>query len=160
MRLRSFVNALVLVSGIAAASPLYATNPIPAIGREVVRDARDAKSILTQPLRWDRRRWARFAEGTALVAALYAVDRETIERVQANRSSATDDVAKFITPFGGGRATQLSVLLILAGAASGHDNVRDAGRDALEAEIIASGIVTPALKRAFGRARPFQELGV
>jgi len=62
-------------------------------------------------------------------------------------------------PFGGRRAEYISAALIVGGLFAHDENVRDAGRDSLEAEIIAGGIVTPLLKRAFGRARPIQGEG-
>lgn len=127
--------------------------------REAVRYVRDAKSLATEPLRWDRGQWARFGEGSAAVLALYAVDRQTSDRVQEHRSSSTDQFAKTITPFGGNRAKQLSLLMIAAGAGLHDTSLRDAGRDSLEAELFAAGIVTPLLKRAFGRARPIQNEG-
>lgn len=129
------------------------------VKHEVVRYVRDAKSLATAPLRWDRRTWARFGEGTAVVVALYATDRQTSDRVQEHRSSSTDQFAKTITPFGGHRALELSALMIAAGAGMHDMNLRDAGRDSLQSEIWAAGVVTPLLKRAFGRARPVQNEG-
>ena len=130
-----------------------------AVGREVVRYARDAKSMAAAPLHWDRAAWTRFGEGLAVVGALYAMDQEAIDRVQDNRTSFSDDFAKTITPLGGHRSLEISVLLIAAGAGMHRGNVRDAGRDALESELIAAGVVTPLLKRVFGRARPIQNEG-
>jgi hypothetical protein len=127
--------------------------------RELKRYGRDAKGMALAPAHWDRGRWIRFGEGTAAVAALYAADRTLYRDVQNARSSFTNDVAKAVTPFGGRRAENVSLLLIGAGAGLHDDNLRDAGRDSLEAELIAGGIVTPLLKRAFGRARPSQEEG-
>jgi undecaprenyl-diphosphatase len=141
--------------------PLYGDDcPIvSAVKHEVVRDVNDAKSLAADPLRWDRKMWTRFAEGSAVVVALYAIDRQTSDRVQQNRSSSTDQFAKTITPFGGHRAIELSALMIAAGAGMHDTNLRDAGRDSLESELWAAGIVTPLLKRAFGRARPVQNEG-
>ena len=145
-----------------AALPAYGADDCPvvsAVKHEVVRDVQDAKSLATAPLRWDRKTWERFAEGTAVVVALYATDRQTSDRVQQNRTSSTDQFAKTLTPFGGQRALDLSVLMIAAGAGMRDTNLRDAGRDSLESELWAAGIVTPLLKRAFGRARPSQNEG-
>ncbi|MEA2165892.1 MAG: hypothetical protein QOK37_4019 [Thermoanaerobaculia bacterium] len=64
-----------------------------------------------------------------------------------------------MTPFGGHRAIDISVLMIAAGAGIHDNNLRDAGRDSLQSELWAAGIVTPLLKRAFGRARPIQNEG-
>lgn len=147
---------------LAVSLPAYGADDCPAVGavkHEVVRDVQDAKSLALAPLRWDRKTWARFAEGTAVVLALYATDRQTSDSVQRNRSSSTDQFAKTLTPFGGHRALELSVLMIAAGAGVRDTNLRDAGRDSLESELWAAGIVTPMLKRFFGRARPIQDEG-
>ncbi|MCU1347779.1 MAG: phosphoesterase PA-phosphatase related protein [Acidobacteria bacterium] len=130
-----------------------------AVVAELERYGHDIKDIALAPAHWDRGRWIRFAEGTAAVAALYAADKALYRNVQDHRTSFTDDFAKAVTPFGGRRAENISALLILAGAGMHDDTLRDAGRDSLESEIIAGGIVTPLLKRAFGRARPIQDQG-
>jgi undecaprenyl-diphosphatase len=130
-----------------------------AVKHEVVRYVRDAKSLATAPLHWDRQAWERFGEGTAAVVALYATDKQTSERVARERSSSTDQFAKTLTPFGGHRALEISALMILTGAGIHDDTLRDAGRDSLQSEFFAAGIVTPLLKIAFGRARPNQNQG-
>lgn len=132
---------------------------VASVKEEAIRYVRDAKGLAAAPLRWDRHTWERFGEGTAVVVALYATDRQTSDRVQANRTSSTDQFAKTITPFGGHRALELSALMIAAGAGIHDTNLRDAGRDSLQSELWAAGIVTPLLKRAFGRARPVQNEG-
>ena len=47
--------------------------------------------------------------------------------------------------------------VIVIGAATHHDGLRDTGRDAFESELIAAGLITPVLKRVVGRARPNQD---
>ena len=126
---------------------------------EVVRYVRDARSLAAAPLHWDRAAWERFGEGTAVVVALYATDKQTSDRAARQRSSSTDQFAKTLTPFGGHRALEISALMIAAGAGTHNDTLRDAGRDSLQSELFAAGIVTPLLKRAFGRARPIQNEG-
>lgn len=130
-----------------------------AVPREVKRYARDAKSLALALLHWTPREWARFGEGVAAVGALYAADQHLYNDVQRHRTSFTDDFAKNITPFGGQRAEYISAVMIAGGALAHNGDLRDAGRDSLESEIIAGGVVTPLLKRAFGRARPIQEEG-
>jgi hypothetical protein len=130
-----------------------------AVKHEVVRYVRDAKSLAAAPLHWDRQAWERFGEGTAVVVALYATDKQTSDRVAQQRSSSTDQFAKTLTPFGGHRALEISALMILTGAGIHDDTLRDAGRDSLQSEFFAAGIVTPLLKTAFGRARPIQNEG-
>ncbi len=149
------------------AAPALADEPCPsrpkcaavAVEHEVFRYAKDTRSLVTAPLHWDAHAWERFAEGSAVVLTLYSQDRPLYDRVQANRSSFTDSFAKRVTPFGGGRGMQLSVVLIVAGIGLHDDALRDAGRDALEADILAGGLVTPAIKHIAGRARPIQNEG-
>ncbi len=114
----------------------------------------DAKTLATAPLHWKAPEWRRFAEGVAAVAAVMIADRRLEDAFQRNRSSSTDSFARRVTPFGGGRAMQVSAVLIGAGWLTHNENVLGAGRDSLEAEIWAAGIVTPLLKDTFGRARP------
>src|SRR5947209_11017081 len=145
-----------------AALPMYGADDCHVLciaKREVVRYVRDAKSLATAPLHWDEKQWARFGEGSSAVLALYATDRQTSDYVQRHRTSSTNQFAKDITPFGGHRALQASVLMIAAGAGIHDTTLRDAGRDSFEAELLAAGVVTPLLKRVFGRARPIQSEG-
>lgn len=140
----------------ASTSSLFAADVFTS---EVRRYLSDAKSLAVSPLHWHRAEWTRFGEGTAAVLALYAADKSLYDDVQRNRSSFTNNFAKDITPFGGHRALELSVLMIAGGALAHQTETRDAGRDSLEAEFWAAGVVTPILKRAFGRARPSQDEG-
>lgn len=143
--------ALILVT-----TPLYAAN---AVENELRRYARDAKDLTLAPLRWDRAAWLRFGEATAAVAVVYAADQHIYDSVQRHRTSFSDRFAKDITPFGGRRALDISALMIIIGAWRHDATLRDAGRDSLESEIWAGGVVTPLLKRGFGRARPVQMEG-
>ena len=150
------IMRFLLILLLASTTPLFGSD---AVTNEVKRDLRDARSLATSPLHWHRAEWIRFGEGSAAVLALYAADRSLYDGVQRNRSSFTDRFAKDVTPFGGHRALELSVLMIVGGALSHQTATRDAGRDSLEAEFWAAGVVTPILKRAFGRARPSQGEG-
>jgi hypothetical protein len=157
---RPLIALALLLLTIWASVPLRAEESKLAIAKRAVtaeakRYLRDAQSMT----RWDQRQWRRFGEGVAAVGVVYALDKPLYDAVQRNRSDFTDDLSKVVTPFGGRRAENISALLIVAGVWSHDDNLRDAGRDSLEAEIIAGGVVTPLLKRAFGRARPIQDEG-
>src|SRR5437764_2164939 len=153
--MRTLAAALAIT--LVAALPLRAADG--GIIRELKRYGRDAKELTLAPTRWNRGQWARFGEGVAAVAAVYAADRKLYDTVQRNRSSFSNDFAKAVTPFGGRRALDISALMIIAGAASHNARLRDAGRDSLESELWAAGVVTPLLKRGFGRARPSQDEG-
>jgi membrane-associated phospholipid phosphatase len=126
---------------------------------ELQRAAADVKSLASAPLHWRAKEWKRFAEGAALVLVVAAADKPIEDAFQRNRSSTTNSFAKAITPFGGGRALQISALLFGAGALLHNATIEDAGRDSLEAELWAAGVVTPMIKRAAGRFRPSAEMG-
>jgi len=129
------------------------------VRNEIRRYLRDARSLALAPAGWDAAAWRRFGEGSAAVGALYLGDRSIYDMVQRNRTGLSNQFAKDITPFGGRRAIDIGVLLVAVGAFDHDLNLRDAGRDSLESELLAAGILTPLLKRAFGRARPSQEEG-
>ncbi|PYQ57974.1 MAG: hypothetical protein DMF58_16770, partial [Acidobacteria bacterium] len=112
------------------------------------------KSLATAPLHWKKAQWTRFGEGLGLIAIVMAADKPIEDAFQRNRSSSTNSFAKAVTPFGGGRGLEVSALLFGAGKLFHDANVEDAGRDALESDLLAGGIVTPLLKDLFGRARP------
>lgn len=126
---------------------------------ELQRAAADVKSLITAPLHWRAHQWRRFGEGAALVLAVGAADKPIEDAFQRNRTSSTNSFARTITPWGGHRALEVSALLIGAGYFLHNQNVLGAGRDSLEAEFWAAGVVTPLIKRAAGRARPNAELG-
>ena len=125
-------------------------------GKTYVRDLRE---ISFAPAHWKQRQWLHFAEGATAVAVMYTLDERLYRNAQNHRSAFTNDFAKMLTPFGGRRAEIISVALIGSGLWLHDNEVRDAGRDSLESEILAGGLVTPLLKRAFGRARPSQDAG-
>ncbi len=130
-----------------------------AVVRELKRYGHDFKEMAVAPTRWTPAQWARLGEGVAAGGAVYAADEHLYNAFQRNRSELTDDFAKIVTPFGGRRALNISALLIVGGIWLRNDSMRDGGRDSLESEIWAGGVVTPLLKRGFGRARPIQDEG-
>ena len=115
--------------------------------KDAIKDAAktavdDATTLAKAPIKWKAPEWRRFAEGAGTVAAVMVADKKLEDIFQRNRSSATDSFARKVTPFGGGRASQVSAVLIATGWLIHNDNVFGAGRDSLEAEIWAGGIVT------------------
>lgn len=132
---------------------------LPLQAGELQNAARDAKSLALAPIHWKSAEWRRLGEGAAAVVAVGLFDKPIDDFVQRNRSSFTDHFAKVITPFGGGRGLQLTVLMFAGGALLHRSNLEGAGRDALIAELWAAGVVTPLLKDVFGRARPSLDEG-
>ncbi len=143
--------ALVLIT-----VPLLAGEPpiVRAVRQEAQRYLTDAGGIATAPLHWDERTWKQVALILAADGAAFAVDEEVAEVVQRNRTPASEDLSRFVTPLGGGRGLQLAAATFVTGLVLRKPELRDTGREAVEASFLASGIITPTLKRIAGRTRP------
>jgi membrane-associated phospholipid phosphatase len=148
-----------LVFALVLSPHAFAANPGKAVVDEVKRYGSDAASMIRAPLHWDEAMWRKVAIISAADAAAFAADESIADAVQRNRGHFSDEFAKQITPFGGGRALQLSAATVLLGLATHNTKLRDTGRDAVEASIFASGFITPAIKHVVGRSRPFANEG-
>jgi len=147
------------VFALLAAQQLVAANPGKAVVDEVKRYGSDAAALVRAPLQWDEAMWRKVAIIAGADAAAFAADESIADFAQRNRSHASDQFAKAITPFGGGRALQFSGATLMLGLATHNLRLRDTGRDAIEASIFAAGLITPAVKRLAGRSRPFENEG-
>jgi hypothetical protein len=127
-----------------------------AVREEARRYLLDGRSILTSPLHWDSSDWARAGVIVAALAILGRKDTAIDAAVQRNKSSRTDAVASAVTPLGSYAAVGVSVAALGGGWLLRDAPLRDTGRDAIEAELLAAGIVTPLLKTLTGRVRPSQ----
>jgi membrane-associated phospholipid phosphatase len=82
-----------------------------------------------------------------------AADKPLLKAVQ--RTHAPFD----ITPLGGHDALLISGAMLGAGWLAHDERLRAAGLESAEAQIIASQLLVPVLKRAAGRARPSADEG-
>jgi hypothetical protein len=124
---------------------------------EARRYVTDTKLILTSPLRWDSSEWARAGAFVGALVVLGRKDSSIDAAVARNRSSRTDAVSSAVTPFGSYAAVGASIAALGGGWLLRDTRLRDMGRDAIEAELLAAGIVTPLLKTLTGRVRPNPE---
>lgn len=129
-----------------------ATIEQPWFGERVVCDL---GSISSAPLRWDDQDWA--VAGACIggtVAAGIALDRPVQHASQRNRSADLDDWSSHIGVMG-----SIGSFAVIAGTGlgawtAGDARLGDAAVDALEASIIAAGVITPLIKATAGRTRP------
>jgi hypothetical protein len=126
------------------------------LGNEARRYVGDTAYILTAPIHWDSRTWIEAVAAAAAIAVISHEDQPIENGVQHLRSSTTNSVSSAVTPLGSSVAVGLSVAALGGGLLFKDPKLRDLGRDAVESEVIAAGIVTPLLKWAFGRTRPSQ----
>lgn len=121
---------------------------------------KDATGVLGAPLHWQGGDWLRFGAASAVLAPVAAwADGPARSAVSKVHSSSLDDVTRIFEPFG----MEYSYATLGAFAVFGlvfHDSkARSVAVDGLAASLLASGVITPALKFTIGRARPWQEQG-
>jgi len=116
--------------------------------------ADDTRSILTAPLRWDRRDWLLVGGLTSLVVASTSADGMIREESQENITPQLHTFTKNAQRFG----AEGSWLVLGAFEAYGHfakdQRARAVAIDGLSASVISAGILTPLMKFTVGRVRP------
>jgi len=119
----------------------------------------DVKHELTAPAHWQQQQWQDFGWATlAVVGTAVIVDRPLRDEMRrhSGNSRFMHDIERF------GAQYSLGVLggFFVAGTLGGNDKALSVAQDGLTASIIASGIVTPAIKFVAGRSRPIQNAGI
>jgi membrane-associated phospholipid phosphatase len=120
----------------------------------------DVRFVVTSPARWDSADWKQAGwDALAVVGTALVIDhpwRNEMRRHAPNNNGFMTQVERF--------GAQYSVAVVggfyLYGALGDNETALRVGEDSFAASLIASGIVTPALKLAFGRARPRDNKGV
>lgn len=123
-----------------------------ALNEEVKRYGRDSLAIVKAPFAWKAKDWEKAAGAVLIVGGLMFADRDIDKAAQRQRSSFTNHLASSTAPLGSGYGFAISGGLFGVGLAFGHENLRDTGREAFEAGLLAIA-VDQVLKRAFGRER-------
>lgn len=118
----------------------------------------DVKHVVTAPSRWDNREWQNLGWATLAVAGTAAVIDRPL-RDEMRRHSGTDTFMRGVERFGAEYSLGVLGGFYLAGAA-GNNKAMAVAQDGLAASLIASGIITPALKYATGRNRPRENVGI
>ena len=109
---------------------------------------------LSSPVRWDAYDWLAVGMSIAGVAAVSLADQSTRTQAQHLEDGPAKDVASEIRRFGG-YYSYATLGLFYAGGEIFHDPpARAVFIDGAAATLVASGIITPALKYAIGRSRP------
>ena len=121
---------------------------------------RDARYVFSAPFRWGEEDWLYFAGAAALVGGTAAgLDRPTRDYVRDHRSAALDRGALTFQRFGAEYSFGVLGAFWLAGWATDSPRALDTAYDGAVASLLASGVITPILKRGVGRARPNADKG-
>ncbi len=118
----------------------------------------DVGYVLTSPGRWDGEDWTGFGVVAAGTGALFAADRsiDVVSRRDFHLRSTEDSFMDTIQEFGSlGGIVGVVAGSELIGFATGDDELKSLGTDALESVAI-SGLLTASLKELAGRERPIR----
>ena len=126
---------------------------------EAKRYLADSWAIVTSPLHWDGTDWQRFGGVVVVVGGLMLVDDEIDIEFQENRSRFTDRVSDATTDFGGSWSSNLGFALLGSGYVLRSWEIRETGREVLEATFMTHVLSKYVFKPAFGRERPFESDG-
>ena len=118
----------------------------------------DIQHVLTAPSRWQTQEWKNFAWASVAVAGTaILIDfplRDAMRRQPSNNGFMLD-----IERFGAKYSIGVVGSFYLAGKFTDNDTAIMVAQDSLTASIIASGLITPAIKIATGRSRPYENVG-
>lgn len=126
---------------------------------EAKRYVADSYAIVVAPLHWSAPDWQRFGGVVLVVGGLMLADKSIDREIQQNRSRFTDRVSDATTGFGGGYGPNVGVGFLLTGYVLRDWNVREIGREILEAGFLSHLLDKYVLKPTFGRERPFESDG-
>lgn len=119
----------------------------------------DVRHVITAPAHWQSDDWKNLGWGTLAVAGT-ALVIDHPWRNEMRRQPPNNKFMLQVERFGAQYAVAVVGGFFLAGELGGNENAVQVAEDGLTASLIASGIITPTLKLAFGRARPRANMGV
>jgi len=127
---------------------------IHAVAHEAGRYFSDTVGMANAPVHWTKSDWEKAGGFAIVIGGLFAADRSLDRAAQRNRSDFTNHVADATMSFGGGDGTKAAIAALGAGLIFRCPELRDTGREALEASILTALVEGVAIKPLFGRERP------
>ncbi len=128
-------------------------------GDDVLLGLKSVGRYVTAPLRFSGTDWLVTASVLGGTAALMPGDEPLNQMMLRNQTPVANGVAEAGRVYGEGwTGVGLSVGVYALGMAVQNDDVRVTGRLLAEA-LVCAGLTTTLLKSAFGRARPYNEVG-
>lgn len=151
--IRQIVLSASLLLGFS--SVVHAANPT-ASYPDLLLD--DIQHVVTEPARWQTREWESFAWASLAVAGT-AIVIDAPLRDEMRRQPGNNSFMLNIERFGAEYSIGVLGGFYLAGSIANNDTAIMVAQDGLAASIIASGLITPAIKIVTGRSRPNEDAG-
>jgi len=119
----------------------------------------DVTHVVTAPARWEEADWHKAGWASlAVLGTAVVIDRPW--RDEMRRHSGNDPFIKQVERFGAEYAPLVLGGFYLAGIATDDETAVNVAQDGLAASIIASGLISPAIKLIVGRSRPRNNAGI
>ncbi len=119
----------------------------------------DVKHVVTAPARWEEAEWRQAGwTSLAVLGTAVVIDRPWCDEMR--RHAGNDPFLKQVERFGSEYAPVVLGGFYLAGVATDNKNSVEVAQDGLAASIIASGLISPAIKLVVGRSRPRNNVGI
>jgi membrane-associated phospholipid phosphatase len=119
----------------------------------------DVKHVVTAPARWDDVEWRRAGWASLTVVGTALVIDHPL-RDEMRHHTGDNAFMTQVERFGMQYAAGVVGGFYLVGILTDDENSRQVAQDGIAASLIASGIITPAIKLVTGRSRPRDEVGV
>ncbi|MBK5260672.1 MAG: phosphatase PAP2 family protein [Thermoanaerobaculia bacterium] len=146
--MRSFILiALLATSALSTVSCASARH----LGRLAVEDM---KAIPRSMRTADASDWRQAALVTSAVLASAALDGRTQKLALANDSHLLDETTEIVEPLGGRYSERVLAGFLVTGLLGRNEKAKGVAFDGFVASLIASKLITPALKEIVGRTRP------
>lgn len=159
LMLRPMILAL-LCCGISAHAQMRSSASLPeTIGKDLKHVAQGTGRVLTSPLHWQGRDWARFGAVVGGTFALSFLDKEVNEFFLRNHSRTADKLADIGVEYGEPRTVViLTGSVYVAGLVAQNEWLRESAV-ILAGALLPSGLMQTTAKLTAGRARPHLGLG-
>ncbi len=119
----------------------------------------DVKHVVTAPARWEEAEWRQAGWASlAVVGTALVVDRPL--RDEMRRHTGDNAFITQVERFGAQYAPAVVGGFYVVGALTDDETSIEVAQDGIAASLIASGIVTPAIKLVAGRSRPRDDVGI
>ena len=153
-RLRAILCASALLLSFTQAT--HADDAVPSYPRLLVDDV---QHVITAPARWENEEWKNAGwDVLAVVGSALVIDRPLRDEMRRHAPNNNGFMLQ-VERFGAQYAVGVVGGFYLAGAL-GNDNALQVAEDSFAASLIASGLVTPAIKLVAGRSRPRANVGI